>query len=61
VSAPDGRSFVGQECTLDGKPATVAGRLLDHGIVAQYPQGLRVEFAWPTIARIMTAGGEFRS
>lgn len=57
-----GRVFVGEDCTLDGKPATIIGRQLEHGIVAQYPQGLRVEYAWPTIARIMVEQeGRFRS
>jgi len=56
-----GRLFVGHECTLDGKPAVIAGRQLDAGVVANYPNGGRVEFAWPTIARIMANGGEFRS
>ena len=56
-----GRLFVGDECTIDGKPATVTGRQLDFGIVAELPHGLRVEFAWPTIARIMDNGGRFKS
>lgn len=56
-----GRLFVGADCTLDGKPATIVGRNLDAGIVAHYPQGLRVEYAWPTIARVMSERGRFRS
>jgi hypothetical protein len=57
-----GPLFVGHDCTLNDEPATIMGRLLDHGIVAHYPAGKRVNFAWPTIARIMLDnGGEFRS
>ena len=57
----DGRRYVGADCTLDGKPATVCGRLNAFATVAQYPHGLRVEYAWPTVARIMASGGTFRS
>lgn len=56
-----GRDYVGRDCTLDGKPATIVGRKLDFAVVAQYPQGLRVEYAWPTVARVMESGGAFRS
>ena len=57
----DGKHYVGRDCTLDGKPATICGRLNDYATVAQYPQGLRVEYAWPTVARIMESGGAFKS
>lgn len=56
-----GRLFVGMDCTLDGLDATIAGSQLEAGIVAHYPQGLRVEFAWPTIAKVMSEGGRFQS
>jgi hypothetical protein len=49
------------DCTLDGLDATIAGSQLEAGIVAHYPQGLRVEFAWPTIAKVMSEGGRFQS
>lgn len=61
VIEQDGRLFVGMDCTLDGKQATIIGRRLEAGIVAELPHGLRVEFAWPTIARVMAQGGEFKS
>lgn len=57
----DGKIFVGADCTLDDKPATIAGLRLDFGWVCQVPNGLRVEYAWPTIARVMFNGGRFRS
>lgn len=57
-----GRVYVGRDCTLDGKPATIQGRLLDFGIVAQWPQGLRVEYAWSTIAHVVENNdGAFQS
>lgn len=56
-----GRAFVGERCTLDGRPAEVIGRRLRFGLVAEYPRGRMVEFAWSTIARVMRAGGAFRS
>ena len=57
----DGREYVGAECTLDGRRAIVCGRLLAFGWVATLPDGPRVEYAWPTIARVMSAGGRFES
>lgn len=56
-----GRWFVGEDCTLDGNMATIVGRRLEHGIVATLPVGPRVEFAWPTIAKVMSEGGRFKS
>lgn len=57
-----GKAFVGERCTLDGQPAEVIGRRLEHGIVAVWPRGPRVEFSWPTIARVMRERrGAFRS
>ena len=56
-----GRLFVGERCTLDGVQATISGTTLKFGWVSQWPRGLRVEYAWPTIARIMANGGEFKS
>lgn len=57
----DGRIFVGADCTLDGKPATISGHSLDFGWVCQLPHGIRAEYAWPTIARVMFDGGRFKS
>lgn len=57
----DGRIFVGADCTLDGRPATISGRRLDFGWVCELPHGNRVEYAWATIARVMFDGGRFKS
>lgn len=59
--ATDGRVWVGEDCTLDGAPATVCGRLNEFGTVACYPEGPRADFSWDTIARVMNAGGSFRA
>lgn len=57
-----GRAYAGADCTLDGEPATIAGRALPFAIVAHYPRGLRVEYAWATVAHVMRdRGGAFRS
>lgn len=53
--------YVGAPCTIDGRPATIMGRQLRFAIVAQLPDGLQREYAWPTVARIMGRGGDFRS
>lgn len=56
-----GKTYVGNDCTLDGKPAIIMGRKLDFAVVATLPHGNRVEYAWPIVARIMESGGTFKS
>lgn len=54
--------YAGQPCFLDGKPAIVQGRQRPFAIIASLKDSARrVEFAWPTVARIMQRDGEFRS
>ncbi len=55
-----GRSFVGCDCTLNGKPAKIVGRLNDFGTV-RTDDGTAFEWSWPSIGRIMDKGGEFKS
>jgi hypothetical protein len=58
----EGRDFVGHACTLDGHPAIIAGRQLDYAQVLTLDNSLRVEYAWPTVARVMQRkGGRFSS
>jgi hypothetical protein len=58
----EGREYVGVACTLDGGRARVVGRQLSHGRVCALDGTLReIEFSWPTIARVMQAGGKFKS
>ena len=48
-------------CTLDGKPATVCGALLDYAVVRSL-DGLRgAEFSWTANKRILSKGGKFKS
>lgn len=65
-----GRKWIGSECSLDGFPATVVGRMepfatirsLDYASTPTSVRGKAVEFAWETVDRIMTEkGGEFHS
>ena len=44
--------YAGRACTLDGRDATVAGRLLPFARVCALPDGPAVEYAWPTVARV---------
>lgn len=48
--------------TLDGLPAVVRGAFLPFALVCRADgRGGNVEFAWATVARVMTKGGAFTS
>jgi len=53
--------WAGEECTLDGKPARVLGRLNDFATIAQIPDGKKAEWTWDKVERIMYGGGSFKS
>lgn len=53
--------YVCRSCTLDGKPATVAGMYLDYARIATLDGKQSIEYAWPTVQRVMESGGNFRS
>lgn len=54
--------WAGSDCTLDGKPARVRGRLLKFAIVGQTMGGVQVEYAWATVEHVMVnKGGAFKS
>lgn len=58
----DGKEFVGSDCRLNGEPAVISGAHREFAMVVQFHTRLGCEFAWPTVARIMTVGnGDFRS
>lgn len=58
----DGKEFVGSDCRLNGELAVISGPRREFAMVTQYHTRLGCEFAWPTVARIMTVGNkEFRS
>lgn len=53
--------LVNTAVSLDGRPASIAGRQLDYAVVATLDGSMRHEWAWSTAARIVARGGEFRS
>jgi len=54
--------YAGEECTLDGKPARICGRLLRFAIVREIFGPEKAEYAWPTVARVMEEKkGEFHA
>jgi hypothetical protein len=58
----DGRSYVGELVTLDGRPALVTGRRLPFAMVQRMDGSGGVEFAWSTVANVIEhRGGRFGS
>lgn len=55
------RALCDAEVTLNGERATISGCLNDFATVTQLPNGLRAEFAWQTVERIVNNGGNFRA
>jgi hypothetical protein len=55
------RALCGARVTLDGRPAKIGGARCDFAAVSVLPDGPSYEFAWPTVARIVAIGGDFRS
>lgn len=58
--------FAGRTVTLDGRAAIVGGRFERFAIVTTLDSligpRIRAEYAWPTVARVITDhGGKFRS
>lgn len=54
--------LIASRVTLNGKPAKVSGARLQFATVATLnSDGAAVEFAWPTVARIIAAGGKFKA
>lgn len=67
ASGPDDRMIAERlelcaaHVTLDGKPAKIIGARLSGAIIfALDAPAEGVEFAWPTVARIVANGGAFR-
>lgn len=49
-------------CTLDGQPAVVSGYMGEFASVRfKSGRGGTVEFAWPTVARILSSHRNFQS
>jgi hypothetical protein len=49
----NGRAYVGAACTLDGYPASVCGSHDRFARIRRFPDGMGVQYAWSTVARIM--------
>lgn len=54
------RQLVAEAVTLNGERAVIAGARNDFATVAQLGDGLRAEWAWETVERVVAAGGDFR-
>lgn len=54
-------ALIDAPCTLDGEPALVCGRLMQFATIAALNGHGYVEFAWNTVARILSNGGDFQS
>lgn len=51
-----------EDVTLDGKPAKIMGAANAYATVATLNvDGPAVEFAWPTVVRIVASGAAFKS
>lgn len=60
---PIADKWVGQSCTLNGKPATIAGRLKRFAFVAplNLSDGGGVEYSWEVVDRTMNGTKAFKS
>lgn len=57
----DRHSLVLATVTLNGKRARISGIRNDYATVTDSTTGMSVEFAWPTVARVVASGGTFKS
>jgi len=55
------RDLCARPCTLDGKPACITGALNPFATVRFRDNGMGVEFAWPTVERILAGSKNFKS
>lgn len=53
--------LMAMDCTLDGKPAHISGRLNSFATIwcAGDEWHIQAEYAWPTVARIMATDRKF--
>ena len=52
--------WTGCDCTLNGKPARVRGRLCRYAKVGETFGGPEYDWAWPVVDRVMRRDGAFR-
>jgi hypothetical protein len=57
----DRHALVLATVTLDGRKARVTGIRNDFATVTDSATGMRVEFAWSTVDRVVRNGGAFKS
>jgi len=57
----DRHALVLATVTLDGNRARISGIRNDFATVTDAATGMSVEFAWPTVERIVRNGGTFKS
>ena len=55
-----GKDCAGQDCTLEGCPARVVGRLERFATVRTNDGRFSAVYAWETVARVMGKGGNFK-
>jgi hypothetical protein len=59
---PARRALCAATVTLDGKPAKISGARAESAYVTALPGGPAVEYAWPTVARVVAENdGRFTS
>jgi hypothetical protein len=61
VNFIDRHKLVLATVTLNGNRARISGIRNDFATVTDSKTGLACEFAWPTVERIVLAGGAFKS
>ena len=62
MTTDDKREYCYKSVTLNGVRAVVRGALLDFGLVWQLDAPyLKCEYSWPTIDRVISKGGAFKS
>ena len=61
ITQKDKDDLAGRLCTIDGKPATISGRLLEFAVVGSFDRTTKAEFSWEAVKRIMAKNGKFSS
>ena len=57
----DRHALVLATVTLNGNRARISGIRNDYATVTDSATGMAVEFAWPTVERVVAKGGAFQS
>ena len=54
------RDICAVHVTLNGKPATISGALVNHGTVSSLDGELSAQWSWPAIERIVNTNKQFK-